>query len=585
MTANIPNTPTAIQKFYTSRDNNVTANTYVGELQRLWYDPITNCIYVSDGATPGGIPVGSCGNVGGVGATGATGPQGATGPVGDLGPRGNTGATGASGFGSTGATGATGSQGSQGEQGATGLPGDIGATGPQGPQGDSLTGATGPIGATGPQGDMGTTGATGSTGATGLPGDRYATTTTDTLTISTGNVTFTVDTGLSYTAAQDVIIAYDIDNHMVGAVDSYFSGNGSMTVDVATIIGSGTYSSWQVNLNGAQGTQGDTGATGATGIGATGLTGATGATGPQGPQGDSITGATGPIGATGPTGAIGATGVTGPVGATGVANIAIYDEGSLLTSTVQSFNFTGEGVTANVTGNAVTVNVGPGIAYLYSGAFIFDNSTTLTSDLNSNSTAPIPVVSTAGFAAPGYLSIGTEIIAYTGISGNTFTGITRGVAGSNNSSHSIGNGVAQAQVTSAGVIQQVLLDQSDISNNVTLDTATGNVTVNGTGTYNLQFSVQTECFGNSPDDTAVWFVLNGNAIPKSASYGSVQPVHAGIPGRTILTVNIFYSLTAGDVIALAWTSMGGSTTISSVPPVDGTIPQSPGVIFTVNRVY
>ena len=46
-----------IQNFYTSRDNNANAETYVGQEGRLWYDPTTNVIYVSDGNTAGGIPV------------------------------------------------------------------------------------------------------------------------------------------------------------------------------------------------------------------------------------------------------------------------------------------------------------------------------------------------------------------------------------------------------------------------------------------------------------------------------------------------------------------------------------------------
>lgn len=48
----------SLQNFYTSRDNNANANTYVGQLDRLWYNPSLNSIYVSDGNTPGGIPVG-----------------------------------------------------------------------------------------------------------------------------------------------------------------------------------------------------------------------------------------------------------------------------------------------------------------------------------------------------------------------------------------------------------------------------------------------------------------------------------------------------------------------------------------------
>jgi hypothetical protein len=47
----------AIQNFFTSRDNNLDGNTYVGQLGRLWYNPDTNAIYASDGVTEGGIPV------------------------------------------------------------------------------------------------------------------------------------------------------------------------------------------------------------------------------------------------------------------------------------------------------------------------------------------------------------------------------------------------------------------------------------------------------------------------------------------------------------------------------------------------
>jgi hypothetical protein len=46
-----------IQNFFTSRDNNANAATYIGQQDRLWYNPITQTLYVSDGVTPGGIPV------------------------------------------------------------------------------------------------------------------------------------------------------------------------------------------------------------------------------------------------------------------------------------------------------------------------------------------------------------------------------------------------------------------------------------------------------------------------------------------------------------------------------------------------
>ena len=66
MSANIPNNPPAIQRLFTSRDNNANSATYVGQEQRLWYDPTTNAIYVSDGNTAGGVMVGAGGSGNGV---------------------------------------------------------------------------------------------------------------------------------------------------------------------------------------------------------------------------------------------------------------------------------------------------------------------------------------------------------------------------------------------------------------------------------------------------------------------------------------------------------------------------------------
>ena len=169
-------------------------------------------------------------------------------------------------------------RGEQGPQGATGPQGVQGAQGPTG-----LTGAQGPTGATGP------TGPQGPTGLNGLPGDTYHTTSTSTLTIAaSGTITLTTaDLGLDYSTAQTVIIAHDLSNHMHGEVVSYNQSTGALVVDLKHKDGSGTYSSWEINLQGAVGIAGPQGPTGATG-----------ATGPQGPQG--IQGNTGVVTATAP---------------------------------------------------------------------------------------------------------------------------------------------------------------------------------------------------------------------------------------------------------------------------------------------
>ncbi len=294
----------------------------------------------------------TAGNSGATGATGASGNDGATGATGSDGATGATGAAGP--------TGATGLQGVQGLQGNVGANGATGATGIAG-----ATGANGATGAAGATGIAGATGVTGSTGSSGANGDRYATTSTTTLTIGTGTIALTIGTSLNYSTGQTVIIANTSTNQMTGTVTGYNSGTGVLNVTITSTSGSGTYSLWSVNLNGAPGPAGAIGLTGTTGP-----TGATGAIGPAGPTGSiGATGATGSqgiqglTGATGPQGVQGVQGVQGNVGATGAANIngttnyvvkftgattggnsSIYDNGNVgigTTSPATKFHITG----------------------------------------------------------------------------------------------------------------------------------------------------------------------------------------------------------------------------------------------------
>jgi hypothetical protein len=86
--------------------------------------------------------------------------------------------------------------------------------------------------------------------ATLIPGDRYLTTSTTSNTVSNGNKTFTIGTGLSYTPTQNITISYDASNHMHGEVLTYNSGTGVLTVDINNHTGSGTYTAWVVNVGG-----------------------------------------------------------------------------------------------------------------------------------------------------------------------------------------------------------------------------------------------------------------------------------------------------------------------------------------------
>ncbi|MEQ9251183.1 MAG: tail fiber domain-containing protein [Cytophagales bacterium] len=104
-------------------------------------------------------------------------------------------------------------------------------------------------------------GPAGAAGTDGADGDRYATTSTTTLTIALGPQSLTVDTALAYTAAQTVIIAESGTNFMEGTVTTYNPSTGALDVNVTSITGGGTFSSWTVNLAGAPGPAGADGNT------------------------------------------------------------------------------------------------------------------------------------------------------------------------------------------------------------------------------------------------------------------------------------------------------------------------------------
>ena len=70
---------------------------------------------------------------------------------------------------------------------------------------------------------------------------------------------------------------------MSATVVSYTSGTDTLVVDVNDVKGSGTYTAWSINLDGATGVQGTTGAQGT--VGSQGTEGAQGTEGVQGTSG------------------------------------------------------------------------------------------------------------------------------------------------------------------------------------------------------------------------------------------------------------------------------------------------------------
>jgi hypothetical protein len=164
----------------------------------------------------------------------------------------------------------------------------------------------GTSGTTGSSGTSGVSGTSGTSGLTGEAGDRYQTTSSTSFTLGTGG-TITVGTGLAYTVAQDILIAYNISNHQVSMIISYNPATGVLVFDTPSeVVGSGTYNSWGVNLNGAAGGNGTNGTSGTSGL--TGSSGTSGSSGTRGTSGTS--GLTGSSGSSGTTGTSGTSGVS-----------------------------------------------------------------------------------------------------------------------------------------------------------------------------------------------------------------------------------------------------------------------------------
>ena len=114
-----------------------------------------------------------------------------------------------------------------------------------------------------------------------IDSDRYATSATSVpynLAALPSLVTFNTLPNLAYTSSQTITISYNATSYFLAIVNSY-SGS-ILTAIPGAVTGTGTYSSWQINLAGIKGA---TGATGPQGI--QGIQGPAGLVGPQGPQG------------------------------------------------------------------------------------------------------------------------------------------------------------------------------------------------------------------------------------------------------------------------------------------------------------
>jgi hypothetical protein len=254
-----------------------------------------------------------------------------------------------------------------------------GGSGTSGSSGTS--GGTGTSGSAGTSGLTGTSGSSGRAGTSGLSGDRYNTESVSSFTLGNGG-TITVGTGLAYTVAQDIIIAYNSTNHQVSMVISYDSGTGILVFGAPSeVTGSGTYSDWTVNLNGAAGGDGSSGTSGSAGTSGAGTSGTSGVAGTSGSSGTS--GASGTNGSSGTAGITGTAGTSGSSGTSPVLPLPVvyglYSQtanSAIVTNTTAETTIIGSGVgTLSVPANGFSV--GDSFRAVFGGLVTATNNQTI----------------------------------------------------------------------------------------------------------------------------------------------------------------------------------------------------------------
>ena len=333
------------------------------------------------------------------GSSGTSGSSGSSGSSGFSGSSGTAGTSGASGTsGSSGRSGTSGTSGSSGSSGVKGTSGTSGSTG--------TSGSAGTSGSSGLTGTAGTAASSGSSGSSGLSGDRYRTTSTSSFTLGNSG-SMTIRTGLAYTPVQSIIITYNVNNFQECEVVSYDSVTGLLVFAAPTrTVGSGTYSSWVVNLDGASGGDGSSGTSGSSGTnGSTGTSASSGTAGTTGTDGSSGTaGTTGTSGGTGSSGTSGAT----PTGTLQVYTIVINTSNGLLSS-----------VASAVDPNGSSLIGAPGWAFTVTSATIFDITQPLGNVIVGAYTSGVnnTVVLTRSF-------VGNTTGNYSMFQNSTYTGMT-----------------------------------------------------------------------------------------------------------------------------------------------------------------
>ena len=139
----------------------------------------------------------------------------------------------------------------------------------------------------------------------------------------------------------------------------------------------------------------------------------------------------------------------------------------------------------------------------------------------------------------------------------------------------------QAGSTVAGVA--MVFDTQDVVDTITLNN-NSEITVPNTGIYDLQFSSQFRNTDNATHEVVIWFKVNGNDIPNSATKVTVpERKSSNIFGYAVAAWNIFLNMNSGDYVEIYWIKSNAAITMEH-DSITATHPAIPSVIVSIQQV-
>jgi len=122
----------------------------------------------------------------------------------------------------------------------------------------------------------------------------------------------------------------------------------------------------------------------------------------------------------------------------------------------------------------------------------------------------------------------------------------------------------------------ITLNNTSLTQGVSLGTPTSRVYVDRTGSYNIQFSLQLTSTNAADKDVYIWADVNGTSVSESATKLSLS----GSSKSYVAAWNFVIRMSAGDYFRLMWSTTNTNVQIARIA-ASAPVPAIPSVILTV----